>query len=413
MSGPLTFGERLNAWLEEGPDAAPSDLLGAILAELPGLRQQRRIGPFRYPRFGPARRPVPVVARLLGAAAAVVALAVVASVILMPGRQPPFGGGLSPSPTSTATPTRTPTPTPMRTLDSRLSPSPEGSFFVYPCLPASYPTIPGSPTGFDSATLHGWIAYRSGKAVMAVDPTNPEKRVVLVPSLNADPTSWSADGNRVLLVGVAAGSPASFPASIVLGSDRSAIQLTGWGLGSFSPDGNTVVYSVPGSGLCLVGSDGSARQALAFDMAEPLDGGPAWSPNGSLIAWLDFVEDSPVYGHHAFGLSFIKPDGSGLRQLALRLPGEGDGTAGLTWSPDGAKLAFWSRYQIYVVDADGSGLRQITTDGDNRWPSWSPDGSRLAFVHEGKLYTMRPDGGDMRAVPGVGPDGSIAWNPVP
>jgi hypothetical protein len=413
MSGPRTFGDRLNTWLQEGPYSAPSDLLGAILTELPGIAQERRFGPFRYPRFGPVRRPVPVLARLLGAAAAIVVLAVVASVLLVPGHQPQFGGGPSPSSTSTPTPTRTPTPTPMRTLDGRLSPSPEGTFIGDLCQPPDYPTIPGSRTGFDAPAIHGWIAYRSDEAIMAVDPTKPEQRVVLEPSLKADPTSWSSDGSRLLLVGLANGRPAGFPASTILGSDRSAIQLTGWGLGSFSPDGNTVVYSVPGGGLCLVGSDGSARQALAFDWAEPLDGGPAWSPDGSLIAWLDFVEDSPVYGHHAFGLSFIKPDGSGLRQLALRLPGEGDGTAGLTWSPDGAKLAFWSRYQIYVVDADGSGLRQITTDGDNRWPTWSPDGSRIAFVREGKLYTMKSDGTDMRAVPGVAPDGSITWNPVP
>ncbi len=403
MSGSRTFDERLNAWLEEGPDAAPSDLLGAILTELPGLRQERQVGPFRYQRFRSAR---------LLWAAAVVVLAVIASMVLMPGLQTQFGGGPTPSPTSTPTPT--PPSTPMRTLDGRLSPAPKGSFAFDPCGPPQYPTaFSASGTGFDAGAVRGWIAYRSGTSIMATDPANPEHTIVLDRSLQADPTSWSPDGSRLLLVGAGIGSPEGLPSVLVLESKGSAIRLANWGSGSFSRDGKTVVYSVPGGGLCLAGSDGSAPQLLAFDLAEPLDGGPAWSPDGSLIAWLDFVEDSPVYGHHAFGLSFIRPDGSGLRQLALRLPGEGDGTAGLTWSPDGAKLAFWSRYQVYVVDADGSGLRQITTDGDNRWPTWSPDGSRIAFVREGKLYTMNPDGTDMRAVPGVAPDGSIAWNPVP
>ena len=412
MSGPRAFDERLNGWLQEGPEAAPRDLLEAILGEFPGIRQERRIGPLRYPRFGPT--PTPLVARLVGAAAAVVALAVVASVLLVPGQQPPFGGGPTPSPTSTptATPSSRPVPTPMRTPDIRLRPAPTGSFGFNPCGPARLPTVSLSGTGFDAAAVHGWIAYRSGTSIMAVDPANPEHTVVLEPSLQADPTFWTRDGSRLLLVGEAVGSPVGQPAPIVLDSDGSARRLTDWGWGAFSSDGNTVVYSVPGGGLCLIGSDGSAPQLLAFDMAEPLDSGPAWSPDGSLIAWLDFVEDSPAYGHHAFGLSFIKPDGSGLRQLALRLSGEGDQAVGLSWSPDGTRLAYSDLGQIFVVNSNAAGPRQVTTEG-GLWPTWSPDGSRIAFVRARLLYTMRPDGTDIRLVPGANADGSIAWNPVP
>jgi Tol biopolymer transport system component len=69
--------------------------------------------------------------------------------------------------------------------------------------------------------------------------------------------------------------------------------------------------------------------------------------------------------------------------------------------------------QIFVINADGSGLRQITHSGDNRWPAWSHDGSRIAFVHDGVLFTMAPDGTDMRPVSGIHPDGPIAWNWAP
>ena len=68
--------------------------------------------------------------------------------------------------------------------------------------------------------------------------------------------------------------------------------------------------------------------------------------------------------------------------------------------------------QIFVINADGSGLRQVTREGDNRWPTWSPDGSRIAFVHNGTLSTIAPDGTDMQSLNGVTPDGSIAWNPA-
>jgi uncharacterized repeat protein (TIGR02543 family) len=61
-----------------------------------------------------------------------------------------------------------------------------------------------------------------------------------------------------------------------------------------------------------------------------------------------------------------------------------------TWSPDGSKIAFAGspnylnsvgKEQIYVMNADGSGKVQLTseTGADCRYPSWSPDGSKIVF----------------------------------
>jgi dipeptidyl aminopeptidase/acylaminoacyl peptidase len=88
--------------------------------------------------------------------------------------------------------------------------------------------------------------------------------------------------------------------------------------------------------------------------------------------------------------------------------------------------------QIFVINADGSELRQLTHDGDNRWPTWSPDGSRIALrarsvdARDGsrrhpsrlrapgtrQLITMTSDGTDVQRVEGVSPEGAIAWNPA-
>lgn len=83
----------------------------------------------------------------------------------------------------------------------------------------------------------------------------------------------------------------------------------------------------------------------------------------------------------------ITPDVTGGETLLLADPGLVH-YAQLTWSPDGRRLAFVGTLadavngssEIFVVDADGSNLVQITqNDVDDDSPAWSPDGTRLAL----------------------------------
>ena len=57
------------------------------------------------------------------------------------------------------------------------------------------------------------------------------------------------------------------------------------------------------------------------------------------------------------------------------------------WSPDGSKLAFSSNrtgtYQIFVMNADGTNVVQLTNSGSsNTQPAWSPDGTKIAFCSD-------------------------------
>jgi Tol biopolymer transport system component len=55
-----------------------------------------------------------------------------------------------------------------------------------------------------------------------------------------------------------------------------------------------------------------------------------------------------------------------------------------TWSADGKRIAYQSNrdgtYHIYVMDADGSNTKQISSGAqiDDRHPAWSPDGNTIA-----------------------------------
>jgi Tol biopolymer transport system component len=82
------------------------------------------------------------------------------------------------------------------------------------------------------------------------------------------------------------------------------------------------------------------------------------------------------------------------------------------WSPSGRGLAFASdrtaQFEIWVVNADGSGLRQVTSGpGAKTWPAWSPDGQVIMFtlVQDGlqSLWLVDADGTNLRPFEPFGP----------
>jgi Tol biopolymer transport system component len=89
-------------------------------------------------------------------------------------------------------------------------------------------------------------------------------------------------------------------------------------------------------------------------------------------------------------------------------------------SPDGASVVFYSRDlpegDLYVVRADGTGLRQVTGDAAlDRVPRWAPDGERIAYFsnRSGQLqaWLVRADGSDNRQLTEGERAGIAAWSP--
>jgi Tol biopolymer transport system component len=71
------------------------------------------------------------------------------------------------------------------------------------------------------------------------------------------------------------------------------------------------------------------------------------------------------------------------------------------WSPDGSQVAFVHKGDIYVVDRDGSQLRNLTQSVSMELqPTWSPDGHWLAFTRSDaqgpRVWTIRANGADQR-----------------
>ncbi len=214
--------------------------------------------------------------------------------------------------------------------------------------------------------------------------------------------------------------------------------------------GQRIVFASRRTGnldIYTVNPDGSEIQKITQD-AELQETGPAWSPDGTRIAFYAYEGASgngEIYVMDADGSNIVNitnspadddryvtwsPDGTRLAFHSNR-PGEVDGSRdfeiyvytfttnevaqitfndtfdlGPDWSPDGSLIAFHrlerNKYRIYAIRPDGTGGRLVSPDdlGDAYFPTWSPDGASIAFhVDEGsffQIYLMDSDGSNVR-----------------
>ena len=163
-----------------------------------------------------------------------------------------------------------------------------------------------------------------------------------------------------------------------------------------SGDGERVVFDTRAADgritTATVNFDGSDRFVVPLpDGTFNLGPGP-FSPDGTQIAFEGFDDAHPEVS----GIYIGSADGTNLVQIT-----EDGGIPG-DWSPDGTQLLFLRHESnsLFIVNADGTGERQLTT-AELVVPCcwgfrWSPDGSRILFPDEnGVLWLINPDGSDL------------------
>jgi TolB protein len=123
----------------------------------------------------------------------------------------------------------------------------------------------------------------------------------------------------------------------------------------------------------------------------------------------------------------VRADGTGLRRLTRPQVRQGyGGDSGPVWSPGGRRVAFerdqpaWGedRFQVFVIAANGRGERPLTPGPYDVMPAWAPDAGRLAFVRLvigdsatiSSIYAVTLRGQTTALVSGSA-DVSPAWSP--
>jgi len=146
--------------------------------------------------------------------------------------------------------------------------------------------------------------------------------------------------------------------------------------------------------IYVMNPDGSNVTNVTNTIDQEFD--PIWSPDGRQIAFGKCAGGCEIFFSEVW---VINADGSGLRQLT-----DGGGFPG-AWSPDGARIAFVSARdgddEVFIMNADGSDVTQVThNDVIRDFPTaWSPNGQQILFQSDRdgntELYVMNVDGSEL------------------
>jgi len=252
-------------------------------------------------------------------------------------------------------------------------------------------------------------------STMSTASTRIDSGVVLPPPQKVGRTAWLPWSIAVAALALAAATWFANPAPAALERPWQKFTPVTEAAGvetspTLSPDGTTVAFA-----MRVNDSWGIYAQRVGGRNATPIvndpkrnEGGPAYSPDGSLIAFHESDEDGGIFVAGATGESVRRVTDTGFDPA---------------WSPDGKQIAYSTEEvrdpsarqtvsAVYVVDAAGGTPRRLV-EGDGIQPSWSPSGQRIVYWSNNggqrDLFSVAAKGGERLAITN---DPAIDWAPV-
>ena len=284
-----------------------------------------------------------------------------------------------------------------------------------------------SPDGSQLAFLAGQLSLNSDSDTVGLYVINSDgsnlRKVTGCPEIFAcgvalgSGLAWSPDGRSIAVtsghlyvVDVADGARRRLPAGV-------GVAFPAW-----SPDGSVIAFFHGLQVLAVPADADEADTSEITTLADGLSGVSSldWSPEGARLV-VSAVD----------GLYVVEASGTTTFKLVGQRRAEGPGAA--TWSPDGTRIAYFSTpktpggftAELHVVDPDTGHDQALFVApccvGDWYPPAWSPDGTRIALSvgidghpERSGLFLVPSDGiGDAVRVPLDGTQADPAWQPLP
>lgn len=265
-------------------------------------------------------------------------------------------------------------------------------------------SFPSTPAVSPDGTLVAFSVFSFGKGpddpaygtdLYLMQPDGSDPQIFLAHAAAAETLTepaWSADGSMIYFTHR---SPQGDYRIERIGLDKSERQVIveSAQTPTLSADGQYLAYikfgdAAQGSQLVVANPEGGNARPLLQDLDFLSVGGPRFAPSGNQMVFAGVPANAP----------------SPAAQQSRR-PGLFD------WARPRTARAHGVPWDLWLINPDGSGLRQIThLQEDYPIPSWSPDGAWIGFKGELGLYVVDVAGDKVHRV-AEDMSASIAWLP--
>ncbi len=259
---------------------------------------------------------------------------------------------------------------------------------------------PESKTGNRRILFDGYPSKELQNEIYTIDVDTGEIRdLTNRPEVDHN-ASWSPDGSQIAFSSNSVEKGNDFAIYVMDANGKNLSKIADGAVfgtyPSWSPDGSQIAFTREDNknSIMVVNRDGT-------DLHEFYTGGsllrsPLWSPDGSQIAFF-YLNDGAIY-------SVRSDDGSVSNLSGIRPNDYPAGDVSFNWSLDGKQIVFMSgrdrKYQIYVMNADGSDVRRLTdSESCDIVPKWTLDGKQIIFGSnrggQYDIYSMNADGSNV------------------
>jgi TolB protein len=224
---------------------------------------------------------------------------------------------------------------------------------------------------------------------------------------------WSNDNSKIAYTSYRRGNPDLYIQSLI---DNRLLTFPAFGglttTPGWAPDGERIAFtSSQTQDPEIYLSDTRGRNLKRLTNSRGVDISPVWNPKtGRELAFVSDRSGSPQ-------IYVMDDEGANVR----RLISEGGEAVGPSWGPDGALIAFsWRKaltgnFDVFVMDVAKGSYIQLTRDsGNNEHPVWSPDSRHIAFESNRngsrQVFIMLANGTRQKAITTVGRNTSPSWS---